>query len=427
MTAEIALLNKKAVAMASDSAVTIRNSNVAPKIYTSVNKLFQLSKYHPVGVMIFGSAEFMGFPWEVIIKEYRKKLGNKQFSTIKDYGNNFISFLTNNDLFEIESQNSAVRYRSFSFLKYFKNNIDEKIKISLKSKECISESDVIKLFRNEIKSTLEKFTKKKFILGFTSHDIEVILKKYKRSFNETIKKIFDKVPFSNIDRARIRKLLAILHTKDIFSDSFSGVVISGFGKKEIFPAIIEYNFDLVVNNKPKYRKRKEDSITHTKTAIISPFAQSEMVHLFVGGIDPNYDQYISNYFQQILKRLPEELVKIIPEIDKGQEKTLLDKLQNAYNILYEDIIRETSEYKQTHHVNPVLETVDSLPQIELGEMAEALVSLTSFKRKMSLESETVGGPIDVALITKGDGFVWIKRKHYFSPELNHHFFDNYYK
>jgi hypothetical protein len=45
---------------------------------------------------------------------------------------------------------------------------------------------------------------------------------------------------------------------------------------------------------------------------------------------------------------------------------------------------------------------------------------------MSLDAETVGGPIDVAVISKGDGFVWIKRKHYFKAELNHQFFKNYY-
>ena len=60
-------------------------------------------------------------------------------------------------------------------------------------------------------------------------------------------------------------------------------------------------------------------------------------------------------------------------------------------------------------------------------MAEALVSLTSFKRRVSADAETVGGPIDVALISKGDGFIWIKRKHYFKPELNYTFFQNYFK
>jgi hypothetical protein len=29
---------------------------------------------------------------------------------------------------------------------------------------------------------------------------------------------------------------------------------------------------------------------------------------------------------------------------------------------------------------------------------------------VSLDAETVGGPIDVAVISKCDGFVWVKRK-----------------
>lgn len=68
-----------------------------------------------------------------------------------------------------------------------------------------------------------------------------------------------------------------------------------------------------------------------------------------------------------------------------------------------------------------------LPKDELAAMAEALVNLTSFKRKVSMETETVGGPIDVAVISKGDGFIWIKRKHYFKSELNPQFFANYNK
>lgn len=68
-----------------------------------------------------------------------------------------------------------------------------------------------------------------------------------------------------------------------------------------------------------------------------------------------------------------------------------------------------------------------LPKDELAAMAESLVNLTSFRRKLSMGAETVGGPIDVAIISKGDGFIWVKRKHYFSPELNQHFFANYFR
>jgi hypothetical protein len=51
-------------------------------------------------------------------------------------------------------------------------------------------------------------------------------------------------------------------------------------------------------------------------------------------------------------------------------------------------------------------------------MAESLVNLTSLKRRVSLQAETVGGPVDVAVISRSDGFIWIKRKEYFRPELN---------
>jgi hypothetical protein len=86
------------------------------------------------------------------------------------------------------------------------------------------------------------------------------------------------------------------------------------------------------------------------------------------------------------------------------------------------------EYSNSNHVHPVINAVSFLPKDELAFMAETLVSLTSFKRKVSMSmAETVGGPVDVAVISKGDGFVWVKRKHYFDKELNPNFMINYNK
>lgn len=61
MTAEIVIMNKEAIALASDSAVTMSGES-GQKVFTSANKLFALSKYHPVGIMIYGGAIFMGVP-----------------------------------------------------------------------------------------------------------------------------------------------------------------------------------------------------------------------------------------------------------------------------------------------------------------------------------------------------------------------------
>lgn len=79
------------------------------------------------------------------------------------------------------------------------------------------------------------------------------------------------------------------------------------------------------------------------------------------------------------------------------------------------------------YIAPLVDTVAYLEKEDMADMAESLVSLTFLKRRMMSSEESVGGPVDVAIISKSDGFVWIKRKHYFQKELNHQFFSNYYK
>ncbi len=76
MTAIVGVLNKHGVALAADSAVTFGNTH---KVVNTGNKVFALSKYHPVAVATYGRSAFMGTPWDIIIKLYRKKLGKHSF------------------------------------------------------------------------------------------------------------------------------------------------------------------------------------------------------------------------------------------------------------------------------------------------------------------------------------------------------------
>ena len=79
MTAEVAVLNRQAVALAADSAVTIETSEGGAKAWPSANKIFGMSHRHPVGVIVYGGADLMGIPWETIVKMYRDQLGQTSF------------------------------------------------------------------------------------------------------------------------------------------------------------------------------------------------------------------------------------------------------------------------------------------------------------------------------------------------------------
>src|SRR5690625_7746226 len=91
MTAEVVIMNKLGMALAADSAITSGRDGVQ-KIYNSANKLFLLSKHHPIGIMIYGAASFMEVPWDIIIKSYRNYLGDTKYEKVSDYMEDLLDF-----------------------------------------------------------------------------------------------------------------------------------------------------------------------------------------------------------------------------------------------------------------------------------------------------------------------------------------------
>ncbi len=61
---------------------------------------------------------------------------------------------------------------------------------------------------------------------------------------------------------------------------------------------------------------------------------------------------------------------------------------------------------------------DAMPIQDAIDLAEFLVDVTVQFSKFSPGAPTVGGPIELAAVSKHEGFKWIKRKHYYSQEFN---------
>jgi hypothetical protein len=59
-----------------------------------------------------------------------------------------------------------------------------------------------------------------------------------------------------------------------------------------------------------------------------------------------------------------------------------------------------------------------MPIQDAIEMADFLVDATIKYTRFSPGHDTVGGPIEIAAITRHEGFRWVKRKHYYPSELN---------
>jgi hypothetical protein len=60
----------------------------------------------------------------------------------------------------------------------------------------------------------------------------------------------------------------------------------------------------------------------------------------------------------------------------------------------------------------------AMPIQDAIDLAEFLVHATIQYVRFSPGNPTVGGPIEIATITKHEGFKWVRRKHFFDTRLN---------
>jgi hypothetical protein len=426
VTAEIALLNKSAVALAADSAVSIPQGG-GYKIYNSVNKLFQLSKHAPVGVMIYGSAEFMGTPWETFIKLYRTELGERRFALIEDYAEDFVRYLTScPQFFPQPTQDDFVHYRVNAVLIDIAQMADSQLDQLRREQGKLSESDVRTAFRNLINGVHDWFESSTDNEGCDPQFAQSVFDRHEGGINGAIDQI---LPRKSLTRGSVEKLRSIC--KLMFQKRFShgqlstGVVIAGFGEDEIFPSVSSLAMDGYVNSHLLYLNDYKASITHEMTAVVAPFAQRELVLAFMNGVNPDYQDAVEAVMSEMVKRYPSMVELALPSLPDADKRRLRRKLDMYGQNTLKDVFAAMAMHRKDAYSDPILEAVQVLPKDELATMAATLVNLTSFKQRMTLDYETVGGPIDVAVISKGDGFIWIQRKHYFDKEFNPQFFANY--
>ncbi|MNT70637.1 hypothetical protein D3C72_2090470 [compost metagenome] len=98
-------------------------------------------------------------------------------------------------------------------------------------------------------------------------------------------------------------------------------------------------------------------------------------------------------------------------------------LRTAFDHIHSEASEKIADFRNEQFRGPIIDMIRFMPNQELATLAASLIDLTSLKRRVSRERETVGGDVDVAVISKSEGFVWIKRKHYFPGDLNPRFFN----
>lgn len=412
MTAIVAVLNKHAVAVAADSAVTMGNTH---KVVNSANKIFTLSKYNPVAVMTYNNADFMGTPWDIIIKEYRKQLKSVCFSKLSEYVDDFVMYLHKRHFFcDMKTQLDNLESLFVDFLKMLYNEIVQERNIN---KEDITEQFV----DEKLQSYMTILKARKKCTDFNIYEEN----KFLNFFESTIAKHTKNKGLQRYDA--LAEVFFYYVGLAMRTANYSGLVFVGYGEDEIYPSLKQLNISFGFDGYLKCFEEEVCSIEeHGTSAAIIPFAQVDVTQTIIRGILPSFQDIISTATEKSITSVIGEVTKILDASSGNDSLSSAIKTLNINSIIEATTLQMLKEMKACY-TDPLLNTVVLLDKEDMANMAESFISLTSLIRRMQPGEETVGGPVDVAIISKGDGFVWIKRKHYFNPELNTAFFANYFK
>ena len=423
MTAIVGILNKQAVAVAADSAVTVGGG---VKIYNTANKIFNLAKGCPVGIAIYGNAALNGcVPWEVVIKMYRKHIGTNKFPLLSDYAKDFFDYVTTYSQKYI-SEDDALKVLKGSLLQFWDVVIAQGLRENEANNAPIAKP-ALPILLDKLTKLVARLKKEKIFPEFkdlkqddyyvANNDVLDIIKdqitknggKWKEDFEAIVKECLYRVAVTN---------------NPLTLSTISGVAIFGYGEEEIYPSLHQQQvYNRVLNKQRIATIPDNNSISESNDASICPMAQRDVIETFIEGVSNTIKNTFLDATASAIKKTVNDLSVVIKPYNPG----LADAIKVMdYSAIVSQYRNEINEIIRREQISPLIGTIASMGKEDIADLAENLIYMTSMKRHVSPFAETVGGPIDVAIISKGDGFIWAKRKHYFSADLNRDFFDNRY-
>ena len=421
MTSEVVVMNRAGVALAADSAVTVEMGD-SQRVRHSALKVFRLSKYRPVGVMVYNNASLLGVPMETIIKLFRRHLGKQAYGTLQEYGDALVQYLDGNDvLFPRDVQNRYFLYAVETEYLRIREDVGKEFVERSVHGDGDGQADAAK---DVIARRLE-FWQGQRDADYFEVGARDVVGRISGDVNDVVNRVFLGWPVGDEGVTMLREIADYLVEKDEFPlDVFSGLVIAGFGEEEHFPVVQHIEIGGVYGGRLKVRPPTVDAVTEARPSDVMAFAYKDMVERFLVGISGSFVGHLKDA-TTFIREMPLRVLEEVPDLD-GEEG---ERVAEAVRRMAAD---RAAEFKRTvrrgfeRRWRKIVNAVEALTISELAQVASTLVDLSSFEEQMSLDSETVGGPVDVAVISKGDGFIWIDRKHYFRKELNDHFFRNYY-
>ena len=430
MTAVIGILNKRGAAIAADSAVTRRNQ-FNHKVTKNGNKMVRLSNVVPVSVMLTGNGAFLDTTWDIIIRHYRQHRGEIMHGTVEACVHDFFNYLADNHLFcDEEIVDVFLCGQVEDVFEKAMNNVHPKVKNRDEEGKLTSP----KTYQKAAIKNLERYRGEWSESGVSEHFKDYTIQQFHEFAGPMIDGFFKNICYQEgeiIKRGQFPKdfldavrepfeqaLMTWMTTRRERVRGSAELVFTGYGADQKYPSLISTVVFEGFDNRVNYHISPEDiiCISDERPVAMCPFAQTDVINSILKGISPHYFNLVCQknldqfhpLFNSSVFELDED--EEHPDMDFSQFQQMLDevKVDDLGRNFFSTCNRILKKNQQQWE-----EALVDYDLLAMAALAQSLIHLTGFHRILHFREEGVGGPVDLAVITKTEGFTWMSRKSWY--------------
>lgn len=410
MTSEIAVMNQRAVALAADSAVTLIDGGTVV-VRNDQRKLYNLLNGQPVGIMFFGVADMMGHPWEHLIEHYQTKVKPRPQPHVRDYATGFLGMLDHlEEFFPKDRQKDDYKRLLASVFRYIFHMAQYLRESGGTAHASVGDTAILEEAIERVWRDYqyrEDGTARGELACFPKGFAAQVAREHSAAIDELIAYGFQTFSLGKQAILRLRDIAVFCVVKDLFLEDVTGLVFAGFGTEERYPVVVTYFVSSIVGGIAKRAEASFDAIDGDTRSKIRVFADSEVTNAFIRGIDFNLERRVYGALNMLMHGLVDHVIGSFPNADAALREDVRRQFQANVIPQYFDAFRGMiGDYQQHAFINPVLRVLEIASRNELADTARELVSLNVFKKRIMAQKQTVGGAIDVAVISREGGFQW---------------------
>ena len=410
MTAQIALLNGLCASVASDSLVTVgRGDNV--RTMKTADKMFDTGPGHSVAVLHSGSTHFMQVHFEVLMTEWRRSLGDP-LPTLADYATSYCDWLVEQKhLFGEESQDLMLTWLLDDVYLSIHGELTRRLEADNLVNEPWDTIDVKATVNSVVTARAEALAGHDLLPGMDVDSAVAWVHERTDRISASCAGVFNDVPRTeSADRILLEEIPQLVVTRAEPWDIESTVAFVGYGAHDTFPSYTSVIITGVVNDTLMVRPFKDAQITAHCHSIVTTFGQDEAVQTFLRAYNYDFLAAAHRRLDSVLDDLLDSDA-VAPAVAEGAEGAADEgEVRDARSTYHQALDDDFKELSWKSFVSPMLDTISVLPRADMIRMAESLVEVQALRAASSADLPSVGGPIDLVLITRDEGVQWVRRK-----------------